>query len=1018
MPSLDKLTFEQRFRLVSDQLQDRALVTLDIGGTIVDWTAGAQAMFGWSAAEAVGKPFTLLFTPDDIAAGIPALQCQAAREAGRTHGLRWHVRKDGSRFLADGSLTALKLEDGSVAGFAKVFVAATTALQLQESEAKFKAMVNATPHMVWSALADGSGDYFNERMIRFAGVPADALKGDRWLMLVHPDDRARAENAWREAIRAGRPLSHEFRFRDASGDYRWVLCRGEPVRDDAGQIVRWMGTNTDIHEQKAAQAQLAESEELFRSLATASAQVIWRADADGKVIRDSVSARAFTGQSVEKWQGDGWLDVIHPDDRERANAVWMISVAEGSDYENEFRVRHLSGQYRWAAARGVPIRDRDGAIREWIGTISDITEKKQTELALREARLRLEATLAAGDVGTYAWDVRTDRVFADANTVKLHGLAPECAKGAPAQAYFASVHPEDLDEVRQRIEQAIAGRQPFQALYRVRLPDGSQRHIHSRGNVGAAPGSDSLWLSGVAIDVTTLQETEEALRNREERYQALFNTIEEGFYIIELIYDETGTAVDYRFLEANPAAGKINGLHNVVGKTLRSIFASPRMEWVERYGQVARTGQPMRFVDYSPTLGRWFDVSVSRLGSEPGRQVALLFSDITDRKRSEEQLQRLAADLSQANRRQGEFLATLAHELRNPLAPLRTGLDLVSMTMQPPEPIARVHAMMSRQVDHLVHLVDDLLDLARVNSGKIVLKRSRQPLADVIQAAVEVGQPLMREKGHEFILRLPDEPVWMDVDRNRLSQVISNLLTNSAKYTPPGGRIMLALEREGGMAVIRVTDNGIGLAADDVPRVFDMFTQVGRGLGHSQGGLGIGLNLVKRLTEKHGGTVSVSSPGLGQGSTFTLRLPVEQRGTDGADLDVQAPSGAVGATEPLSIVIADDNRDAVEVLRQLLELNGHNVAAAYDGEAALAAIRQSQPDLALLDIGMPGLNGYEVARAVRNDAGLQNTALVAVTGWGSAEDRARSSEAGFDHHLAKPVSYDMLLQLIAQVGAR
>jgi PAS domain S-box-containing protein len=1016
MSTLENFPLEQRIRLVFDQLQSRALVTVNLEGTIIDWSRGAQFIFGWTGKEIAGKSIDTLFTPEDVSAKVPQREMQAALMHGVAPDIRWHVRKDGSRFYADGSITALKLDDGSVVGFVKTVRQETAALRLQETEGKFRAMVNATPHMVWSALPDGTGDYFNERMMEFTGVPASQLLGNGWTSLVASEDGATAWDAWTHAIRTGSALSVEFRLRHFSGEYRWVLCRGEPVRDNLGQVTRWMGTNTDIHDQKMAQTILVENEELFRSLVTATSQVLWRAQIDGQYLKDSPSWREFTGQSYQDMKGFGWLDAIHPEDQTLAMSTLTNAIADDSSYEVEYRVKHANGQYHWTLARAVPILDFNGAIREWVGTNTDITAKKQTELALQEARLRLEATLAAGEVGTFAWHSEENRIFADSNMNKLHALTEEEAGRGTAGVYLRHIHPDDANNVKEQVERAVATRQPYQALYRVCLPQGVSKFIHSRGRVTNNPEGTSIWLSGVSMDVTALQEAETALQKREERYQALFNAIEEGFYIIELMYDDAGQPVDYRFIEANPAAANVNGLTDVIGKTLREVVANPQLSWLERYEHVVKTGQPLRFVDYSPTLSRWVDVSAVRLGEAPRHQIALLFSDITASKQNEEELRRLAADLSQANRRQEEFLATLAHELRNPLAPIRTGLELAKVAMDVPAPIAKLHEMMNRQVSHLVHLVDDLLDLARVNSGKIELKSGRYVLQDIVQSAVETSLPLIQEKGHDLVVNVTHKPIWLDADKNRLGQVVSNLLTNAAKYTPEGGKIVLTVKREEDCARIIVADNGIGISEEDKPHLFDMFSQVGRGLEQAQGGLGIGLNLVKRLTEKHGGRVEVSSPGVGQGSTFTVRLPVDQRCFNAV---AGAPSQtSQSALTPISIVIADDNREAAEMLKDLLELGGHTVTMAYDGISALAMVKQTQPELAILDIGMPGMNGHQVAELIRGEPQLQSTALAAVTGWGSTEDRAKSRNAGFDYHLAKPVSYDTLLSVIAELRDR
>ncbi len=371
--------------------------------------------------------------------------------------------------------------------------------------------------------------------------------------------------------------------------------------------------------------------------------------------------------------------------------------------------------------------------------------------------------------------------------------------------------------------------------------------------------------------------------------------------------------------------------------------------------------------------------------------------------------------LRAADRHKSEFLATLAHELRNPLAPIRNGLDLLRIGAGRPAAMATVRQMMERQVGHMVHLIDDLLDIARVSTGKVVLQVERTDLQSVVGSAVETSMPLVEAAGHRLAVHLPETPVWLDVDLVRMSQVLSNLLSNAAKYTPGGGRITVDGALEGGEVVIRVADTGIGIAQDAMGSIFDMFTQVSRSLDRSKGGLGIGLSLVRHLVGLHGGTVAAASAGPGLGSTFTLRLPAAA----GARIATGAWAGgsaAPAASGALDILVADDNVDAADSLAALLRAGGHIVRTVYDGEEALRIARACPPRLAFLDIGMPRMDGYATARAFRAAPELAAVRLVALTGWGAEEDRARSHEAGFDHHLLKPAAPGELAAILAGIA--
>ena len=389
-----------------------------------------------------------------------------------------------------------------------------------------------------------------------------------------------------------------------------------------------------------------------------------------------------------------------------------------------------------------------------------------------------------------------------------------------------------------------------------------------------------------------------------------------------------------------------------------------------------------------------------------------------------------AEALRQQDRRKDEFLATLAHELRNPLAPIRTAVEVLRHAPADHPKAAAARDVMDRQLAHMVRLIDDLLDVSRVSEGKITLKPERVAAAAVAEAAVEGSRPALDAAGHTFTAHLPDAPLWLHADPVRVAQMVSNLLTNAAKYTPDGGRVDLTVTADGPDVLFRVADTGTGIPADMLPKVFDLFTQVGRTLDRSQGGLGIGLSLVKRLAEMHGGSVTAESGGAGKGSTFTLRLPAVRNADVGMGKEgtpsahAGGAGGGAGADPPdrnsplptphsawKKVLIVDDNVDGADSLASLLSLIGHDARTAHNGPAALGVVADFRPQVVVLDIGMPGMNGYEVARRVRAATGPDCPTLVALTGWGAEEDRRQSREAGFDHHLTKPVDPAELARL-------
>jgi len=398
-----------------------------------------------------------------------------------------------------------------------------------------------------------------------------------------------------------------------------------------------------------------------------------------------------------------------------------------------------------------------------------------------------------------------------------------------------------------------------------------------------------------------------------------------------------------------------------------------------------------------------------------GRPLRMLGTamDVTERRRLEDELRRHAERLADADRRKDEFLAMLAHELRNPLAPLRTSLELLGAGVAGGE---RFLEMAKRQVRHLVRLVDDLLDVARITRGKITLRKEPVLLADVAARALELARPLVDARGHALTVSLPSEPVRLEADAVRLVQVLANLLGNAAKYTPPRGSIWLTAERVGDEVMVRVRDTGVGLPPALLPRIFDLFVQGDASLDRTPGGLGIGLTLVHALVELHGGRVEARSAGLEQGSEFLVWLPVLPSGLPALAAAPEA-APAVAADGRLKILLVEDHQDTAESLAAMLEGWGHEVQVAFDGLAALRAVAALAPDVVLSDLGLPSLDGYEFARRLRQQPGFGRVLLVALSGYGREEDKRRSLEAGFDHHLVKPPDMDVLQALLAGVAA-
>jgi signal transduction histidine kinase len=496
-----------------------------------------------------------------------------------------------------------------------------------------------------------------------------------------------------------------------------------------------------------------------------------------------------------------------------------------------------------------------------------------------------------------------------------------------------------------------------------------------------------------------------------------------GFELAQLIKQREKTAsVPIIFLTAyysedqhvleGYSSGAVDFLHKPINP---AIIRSKVAVFAELYRKNRENKRVAESLRKEVAARRSAEEELRRLNDELEERVAARTEVLLEHER---ELRILTEALQHADRRKNEFLATLAHELRNPLAPLRTGLELLGLSGDPARS-NETRRMMGRQLSHLVRLIDDLMDLARIQSDRLTLKKERLLLRSAVDIAIEASQPVIDAFGHRLGVTVPDEPIWLDADPARLAQAICNLLTNAAKYTPKRGTIELSGACEGAEVVIRVKDSGLGIPPRMLTEVFEMFTQVNRTLDRSQGGLGIGLALVKRLVELHGGSVAADSAGLSQGSTFAIRLPLVRGSASGSNgRDDHESKEALPHPSPRRVLVVDDNVDGAVSLAKLLEICGHEARTAHTGEDALGVARLFQPDVVFLDLGLPGMSGFEVATRLRGESCQGKPILVALTGWGNDEYIRRSRQAGFDFHVTKPVDILTIEGILAGTARR
>ena len=554
--------------------------------------------------------------------------------------------------------------------------------------------------------------------------------------------------------------------------------------------------------------------------------------------------------------------------------------------------------------------------------------------------------------------------------------------------WTAMIHPDDRDGACMAFFKANAGREEFSLEHRIRHVSGGYRWVIDAGRPRFSNEGDFLGFVGNVLDINDRKQTEQMLFEARETLAAVFEALPVGVAVV----DQAGKVVlsNKEMQQYLPAAiAPLCGERVVPG--IEALYA--RDDGSEIWTQVAAV--PLAASDGTPNG----QVSiVMNIDAFKRTEAALRLAETNQRT--------LFDEVAKSNRNLSQFLAVLAHELRNPLAPILTGLEIMRMRADSPETVVNVRGIIERQVRQLSHLINDLLDIARVTNGKVDIRKAPVDLNAIVSDAVETSLPLIEKGHHALSLKLNAAPLPVNADAARIAQVVGNLLTNAAKYTPHGGRIELRVEQDGDAAVIAVTDSGIGIPAESLESVFDMFSQVGRNMHHAQGGLGIGLSLVRQLVALHEGTVRALSAGPGMGSTFVVRLPLDPGGgaADPADPGATRTDAAARPAPSLRILVADDNVDAATTLAALLEMHGHDLRIAHDGPQALALAGQFRPQLVFLDIGMPGMTGYDVARRLRGDQGLAPCTIVAVSGWGAQDDLARARAAGFDMHFTKPVA--------------
>jgi PAS domain S-box-containing protein len=630
-------------------------------------------------------------------------------------------------------------------------------------------------------------------------------------------------------------------------------------------------------------------------------------------------------------------------------------------------------------------------------------EQLESQVAARTAELgerteRYELVLAGAQDAIWDWDVKAHRVHFSAQWKALRGLGEEEVSDSETE-WSDRIHPDDRPRVRAALEAHFNGKTPYFAEeYRIRRADGSWIWVFDRGLAQRDSQGDVVRMAGSEHDITERRQAEAALQAKEQYYRLLVEQAVDGIFVS----DSEG-----RCLDANTAGAQMLGYtrEEILGIRIADLLDPvevPRIAGeIERLagGDIVRSEWLFKRKDGSRFPGE----AVSR--QLPDGRLQAFVRDVTERRKTEEALRR-------ADRQKDEFIALLAHELRNPLAPIRNAVEIFKLSGSLDSPMRKACEMIDRQVTYLVRLIDDLLDVSRVTRGKLNLKRERVEIGELLRQVETVMRPKLEASGHAFHVALPDEAYYLDADPVRLSQVFVNLLNNADSYTPGDGRVDMRVDHEDSTIEVRISDTGIGFSPENMDRMFEPFTQIHTGLDTGAGGLGVGLALASRLVELHEGRIFAHSDGPGRGSEFIVQLPAET--TETLPKPATEPPDTVTHIPPRSILLVDDDPDILDSLALLLRINGHRVETASNGLEAVETAERLRPEAILLDVGLPKIDGYEACRRIRQKPWADRVLIVALTGWGQEEDRRKSRQAGFDHHLVKPINLSAINQLLAQ----
>jgi len=1003
---------------------DGVIVT-DAQGRVAFLNAEAERLTGWRARDAASRPLPEVFVIVNEHNRTPAEDpvSRVLRERAVV-GLANHtilIGKDGRETPIDDSASPVQRSGEPLLGVVLVFRDVGAQRAAEAARARLAAIVESSGDAIVAKDLQGIIRSWNAAAERLFGYTAAEIVGQSVLTLIPPEHRA--EEEWiLEQLRAGKPAELIETTRLTKDGRRLpVSVRISPILDRKGEVIGASTIVRDLSDLVAARDGLERERNLLATTLASIGDAVVATDEHGRVTFLNPAAHVLTGWAQDDAAGQPLTEVfriINEVTREEVENPALRAMRLGMvvGLANQTVLLGRDGVERPIDDSAAPIRDADGQVRGSVLVFRDITERRRSEAALRESEARFRDALEGTPVAVFNCDRELRYTWVHNPQPPLPG--PAEMLGKRDDELLAREAVRDLVAMKERVLASGTGERRIIAI----AHEGATSYFDCaiepmRDTNGAITG-----VRGAMTDVTERRRVE---LERERLRAELAAKVEELQALIDIAPVQIWFADSHRDrLTGNRRAHEQQGMPYGIGVPLSKAIATvPEGIRIEADGRelrpdempmavALRTGKPIHGFEHDVVDARgrrrtmWSNVAPLFDADGRVRGAVGACIEVTELKAAERALR-------EADQRKNEFIATLAHELRNPLAPIRNAVALLQLEGPPDERLSAARGIIERQVQIVSRLLDDLLDVNRLARQKLELRRERVQLASIIQRAIETTRPSIDAARHTLAVDVRDDVV-VDADPIRLAQVFANLLSNAAKYMDPGGRIWLEARRSGSEVLVAVRDAGIGIPPEQQSRLFEMFTQLPSSTRRAQGGIGIGLALAKELVELHGGRISVYSAGEGQGSEFIVSLPVV----------AAAPSARPPAPDPVPrrvrgtprrVLIADDVRDNADTLAMVLRALGHDVTVVYDGAEALAAAERLRPEVVILDIGMPGMNGYEVCRRIRAHPWGRTMHLIAQTGWGQEEDQRSATAAGFDRHLLKPIDCTALLGILANL---